>query len=448
MPWSPCVERMERNKKRAIIRWAIYWSLIFGVYIAVSIAWGSFAVFLIIPFLAALNFAIQLIVGLPITRIQNQKIKTVLRSVANIISLTATISICHIMIVNGSNYNEAYINSLDYSVFQHKSIVTYNPENGVYTVRAESDELKILQLTDIHICGSITTIGTDRKSLDACYALIKETQPDLIIVTGDIVYTVPFQTFNKNNLKPIYQFCAFMNNIGTPWAMVYGNHDTESVATYDSKTLEGLFRHFKLQEDCPMLYAEKQPDIYGRYNQYLLIENCDESLNRLIFLIDSNDYIQNSIEINDYDSVHKDQIEWYADTIDLISETEQETVKSFVFMHIPFKEFADAKDALDAGEQDAVYLFGENGEKTCFPEHNSGFFDVILDKNSTDAVFVGHDHLNNIGIKYKGVDLVCSKSIDYIAYPEISQMTEQRGATLITILQNGEYRIKQVNYNK
>ena len=125
-----------------------------------------------------------------------------------------------------------------------------------------------------------------------------------------------------------------------------------------------------------------------------------------------------------------------------------ETVKSFVFMHIPFKEFADAKDALDAGEQDAVYLFGENGEKTCFPEHNSGFFDVILDKNSTDAVFVGHDHLNNIGIKYKGVDLVCSKSIDYIAYPEISQMTEQRGATLITILQNGEYRIKQVNYNK
>ena len=49
-----------------------------------------------------------------------------------------------------------------------------------------------------------------------------------------------------------------------------------------------------------MLYADKQPDIYGRYNQYLRIENSDQSLNHIIFLVDSNDYVRDSSKVNDY----------------------------------------------------------------------------------------------------------------------------------------------------
>lgn len=237
-----------------------------------------------------------------------------------------------------------------------------------------------------------------------------------------------------------------MNHIGIPWALVYGNHETETMATYDSQSFDGIFRHFVQEGSCPMLYAEKQPKVYGRYNQYLHLENSDGSLNRLIFLVDSNDYVQNPSKINEYDSVHKDQMEWYAKTIDEISAVEGRMVKSFVFTHIPFQEFADAKAALDAGEDDAVYLFGENGEAVSHPNRNSGFFDVILEKGSTEAVFVGHDHVNNMGIKYKGVDLVYSKSIDYIAYPGIAHRTEQRGGTLITISEGGSYQIEQIDY--
>lgn len=437
---------MERNAKRSVILWIIYWILILSIYIAASLVFDNFAMFAIVPILAAVFFFIRLAAGLAFIKVKNRKVKWVLRFSANAASLAVTIGMCAAIISNGSNYNDAYIESLDYSVFDCQSAVTYDSDSGVYTIRAEKETLNILQLTDVHICGSITTIETDRKAFDACYELIKKTQPDLIIVTGDIVYPIPIQTFNKNNLKPLFQFTSFMNNVGIPWAMVYGNHDTESVATYDSVTFAGIFRHFKSQDNCPMLYAEKQPDIYGRYNQYLRIENSDGSLNRLIFLIDSNDYVQNSAEINDYDSVHEDQIKWYSETIDRVSAEENSDVRSFVFMHIPFQEFADAKAALDAGDADAIYLFGENGEAVSHPDHNNGFFDVILEKNSTEAVFVGHDHLNNMGIKYKGIDLVYSKSIDYIAYRGISKMTEQRGATLITVLQNGEYRIEQIDY--
>ena len=115
-----------------------------------------------------------------------------------------------------------------------------------------------------------------------------------------------------------------------------------------------------------------------------------------------------------------------------------------VFLHIPFQAFADADAALRAGEPDAVYLFDENAEKISSPKKESGFFETILKKQSTQAVFVGHDHLNNLGVKYKGVDLVYGKSIDYIAYPGIANQTSQRGGTLVSVGTN-DYSIGQIS---
>ena len=278
--------------------------------------------------------------------------------------------------------------------------------------------------------------------------MIREAQPDLILVTGDIAYTIPIQTFSRDNLLPIYQFCTFMNNTGIPWAMVYGNHDTEAAAGCTAEELSRLYQEYFLrQPDCPMLYADVQPDIYGRYNQYIRVENPDGSLNRLLFLVDSNDYVQGA-DAKKYDSVHADQIAWYAGTIDEVSAQEGRLVPSFVFMHIPFRAYADAYDALQDGSPEAQYLFGANNEAVSHPDHDSGFFDCIVDKSSTQAVFVGHDHVNYLGVRYRGVDLVYSKSIDYIAYPGISKMTDQRGATLITLTSDGSYTIEQLDYTE
>jgi hypothetical protein len=114
-------------------------------------------------------------------------------------------------------------------------------------------------------------------------------------------------------------------------------------------------------------------------------------------------------------------------------------------MHIPFQEFHDAAQAYYGGKDDVEYLFGMNRELVSCHDRDSGFFDLIVKKKSTDAVFVGHDHLNNAGFSYRGVDLVYSKSIDYIAYPRIAEMTDQRGATLV-IVKDGDYTIEQIAY--
>ena len=93
-------------------------------------------------------------------------------------------------------------------------------------------------------------------------------------------------------------------------------------------------------------------------------------------------------------------------------------------------------------------FYGENEESVSCPDQDSGFFEAIVKKQSTQAVFVGHDHLNNMAVKYRGVDLVYSKSIDYYAYPGISDRMKQRGATLITSFSDGSYQIEQVDYLK
>lgn len=435
-----------RERRRAFTRWAIYWAVVLALYGASAVIFESLVLYLPVLLLAAGYFIVRILINPPLRPYASLKRKRLTVRLTSLASLAVLLLAGLSVILDGTNYNGHYIAAMDYSVFEHHSAATYDPETGFYTIRADHEGFKILQLTDTHIGGSVTTIGLDRRAFDACYDLIRRTQPDLIVITGDLVYPIPLQSFSTNNLVPLWQLAEFMNNVGIPWAMVYGNHDTELIAKYDVKTLNGIFRQMKNDPACPLLYADIQPDIYGRYNQLLRIENPDGSLERVCFLIDSNDYVTGSSEVNNYDSVHADQIDWYCKTVDALAREEGRTVPSFVFMHIPFRAFADAADALEHGDPEARYLFGANGEGVSCPDNDSGFFEAILEKQSTQGVFVGHDHLNNLGINYKGVDLVYSKSIDFLAYPGIAHETAQRGGTLITLDGQGGYVIEQVEY--
>ena len=437
-----------QERRRAFTRWAIYWAVVLALYIASAVIFESLVLYLPVLLLAAGYFVVRIFINPPLRPYAYLKRKRLTVRLTSLASLAVLLLAGLSVILDGTNYNGHYIAAMDYSAFEHHSEATYNPETGVYTIRADHEDFKILQLTDTHIGGSITTIGLDRRAFDTCYDLIKWTQPDLIIITGDLVYPIPLQSFSTNNLVPLWQLAEFMNNVGIPWGFVYGNHDTELIAKYDVKTLNGIFRQMKNDPACPLLYADTQPDIYGRYNQLLRIENPNGSLDRVCFLVDSNDYVKGSSEINDYDSVHADQIDWYRETVDALEGEAGHTVPSFVFMHIPFRAFADAADALERGDQSARYLFGDNGEGVSCPDNDSGFFNAILEEKSTQAVFVGHDHLNNLGVNYMGVDLIYSKSIDFLAYPGIAHKTAQRGGTLITLDGLGGYAIEQVEYTQ
>lgn len=324
--------------------------------------------------------------------------------------------------------------------------ITYNENDGVYTITTDKDDFKILQLTDIHLGGSSSSVMKDYKALTACYKLFETIQPDFVVVTGDLVFPLGVMSLSLNNTAPITQFAAFMRNVGVPWAFTYGNHDTESVANGSVSEIKALFQSLSFKTSKNLLYPYVQPDITGRNNQLIEIRNGDGSLNQALFLLDSNDYVNGVM--NDYDYIHDDQVQWYENHIERLNQQEGKSISSLLFFHMPLQEYRTAFELYEEGSSEITYFYGENKEKAinkiCCSEFPSKLFDTAKRLGSTKAMFCGHDHYNNLSIEYKGIRLTYGMSIDYLAMPGIEQDTEQRGGTVITLHKDSAYDIQQV----
>lgn len=324
--------------------------------------------------------------------------------------------------------------------------ITYDEATGVYTFTSDKDKFKILQLTDIHLCCTTFSSVKDYKALNACYELIKNTSPDLVIVTGDLVFPMAVRSVSLNNATPIKQFAAFMKGVGIPWAFTYGNHDTESMAKSSREDIKNLLMSLSYKTSHNLLYPYTQPGITGRNNQIIEIRRKDGTLNQALFLLDSNDYT--GIGLNRYDYIHDDQVDWYADQIQRLNEKENKTISSMLFFHIPLQQYQTANKLYEEGSPDVKYYYGHNNErvagKVCCSSYPSKLFDVAKQLGSTKAMFCGHDHYNNLSVEYQGIRLTYGMSIDYLVMTGIENEVEQRGGTLITLNQDSTYDIEPI----
>ncbi len=342
-------------------------------------------------------------------------------------------------------YTQTYINSVP--VVEHsQNQISYNDDNGVYTIVSEKDDFKILHLTDIHLGGSLYSYRKDLKALKACFAEIEHTKPDLVVVTGDMCFPLGIMSMSLNNTSAVHQFAAFMRNTGIPWCFTYGNHDTESLASANKQELNDVYMSLSYKTSKTLLYPYVQPDIMGRNNQLIEVRNSDGTLNTALFLIDSNAYTGEGINVYDY--IHDDQVEWYADEVKRLNEEEGKTVSSMAFFHIPLQEYRTAYELYESGSDEVTYYFGSNDEKMidkiCCSDYPSKLFDTMLELGSTKGVFCGHDHYNNMSLEYKGIRLTYGMSIDYLAMPGIEKDTKQRGAELITLHKDSSWDVEQI----
>ena len=342
-------------------------------------------------------------------------------------------------------YTQPYINSLP--VVEHRAnTIEYNEESGVYTITAAGEDFKILHLTDIHLGGSLFSARQDIKALTACYTLIENTPPDLVLVTGDLSFPLGIMSMSFNNSAPVYQFAAFMRNLGIPWAFAYGNHDTESLASMDRAALNDVFLSLSYKTSGTLLYPYVQPAVTGRSNQLIELRNADGSLNTALFLMDSNAYTGEGINVYDY--IHDDQVDWYAGEVERLNTEADRPVPSMIFFHIPLQQYRTAYELYEAGSGEVTYFFGENGEKmidkVCCSDFPSSLFDRAREIGC-EAMFCGHDHYNNMSLEYEGVRLTNGMSIDYLAMPGIENDTEQRGGELITIHTDGSWDLLQTS---
>lgn len=435
-------KRYRRHLKKIILYSSVGWLICDGILLLFFRK--SSAVFNVCFFAMFLYSIVLLIYNLTIrSRLVFKNIVVNVRRITAV-SMVVIIIALYTAMSRDNYFTQPYINKVSV-VEHHDNPISYNEESGVYTITTDKDDFKILQLTDIHLGGSLFSARQDLKALEACYKLIETTRPDFVVVTGDMVFPMGIMSFSLNNKAPMEQFAAFMRNIGIPWAFTYGNHDTEAMACITAEEFDSLMKSLSFKSSANLLYPYIQPDIYGRSNQMIEIRSTDGTLMQALFLIDSNDYIPKASGINEYDYIRDDQVEWYKKNVLALQEQEGKDVDSMIFFHIPLQEYKTANDLYEDGSDQATYFYGELGEsmidKICCSTYSSRLFDTAVELGSTKAMFCGHDHYNNQSLEYKGIRLTYGYSIDYLAMPGIEDDVEQRGATLITIDKSGDFEI-------
>ena len=371
------------------------------------------------------------------------------------VAVTACIS------VMGNKANIEKISQFS-AVETEKQLVPEKDENGYWTFTTDED-FKVMQLTDIHIGGGWMSLKKDAMALNAVAAMVAAEKPDLIIVTGDAAYPVPFQAGTFNNLSSARVFAALMEQLGVYWTIAFGNHDTEAYSYYGRDDISAFYSG----EDMKYCLFQTGPDdVDGYGNQVINVKNSDGIITQSLFVFDSHSYIDGDILgiMWKYDNIHENQVQWYKDTLSALNaqnndilkaagKQENSHIKSAAFFHIPLTEQRDAwYEYRDAGYQDTenvklIYgVAGESGNVVYSGIHEDNLFETMLELDSTKAVFCGHDHDNNFSIDYKGIRLTYSMSVDYLAYPGIYKRGSQRGCTMISFSPDGSFTCTQENY--
>ena len=341
-------------------------------------------------------------------------------------------------------------------------LVPEKDQNGYYTFVTDED-LKVVQLTDVHIGGGFLSSKKDSMAMNAVAAMLTAEKPDLVIVTGDVSYPVPFQAGTFNNLSSAKIFAALMDSLGVYWTLGYGNHDTEAYSYYGRDDLSELYGGDGY-EYCIFETGPEEVDGYG--NQVVNVKNSKGIITQSLYIFDSHSYVDGDIlgVMWKYDNIHENQVQWYKDTVKALNEENdavykklgmntKSDIKSAAFFHIPLTEqkeawYEYAENSFEDTEN-VKFCYGVAGEGSKVVYCGIGedeLFEAMLETGSTKAVFCGHDHYNNFSVEYKGIRLTYGMSIDYLAYPGIYKKGSQRGCTVITFSPDGSFDCTAQSY--
>ena len=303
------------------------------------------------------------------------------------------------------------------------------------TIKKNSDgDFKVMMFTDTHIKGDKEL---DNITLTYMVENIKQFNPDLVILGGDNV------TYGFNKKRNI-QLAELFENLGVYWATVLGNHEGDGFLSY---AREDVIKLFSTYEHC--LVKEGKAEIDGSGNCSINILNSDGTLKEVFFLMDSGDYMTQETKdqygVTDpddvYDGVKESQVQWYKDKHDDL-EAEYGKFKSVTVVHIPPYQTEQEYTESD-------FLYGEKREGVCESGFDSGLIDAMIEKGSGQAVYFGHDHVNNFGVMYENILLSYIQPSGYAAYNMSSKFDSPesewiQGCTLLNIKEDGTYTAERI----
>lgn len=193
------------------------------------------------------------------------------------------------------------------------------------TLRFKKGLFKIVQITDLHYKLGVKA---SEQGLACVREMVETEKPDLVVVTGDIIYSAPADSTLSVVLKTFAQ-------LGVPFCMTFGNHD------YDFKTpAVALYNQMQKTPNCVM------PVLQGKNTDYSLpiLSSNGKRTAAVLYCIDTHN--KPAIGgIGGYQWISHNQITWYRQRSMVYKQKNGgRPVPSLAFLHIPLPEFNYATD--------------------------------------------------------------------------------------------------------
>lgn len=287
----------------------------------------------------------------------------------------------------------------------------------------EDGSFTIVQFSDIEFIdefdGDPETPKIDQETRELMEMIIEKEQPDLIVFAGDVIASAR----SRDPIKSFRDAVSVAEDYKTPWAAVFGNHDSEGNVPRR--------KMHEVQLEHPYCVAkEDPPGVSGAGNFVLPIKNRNDQIDAVLYFLDSGDYSP----MGGYDWIKRDQIEWYVQqSKKFTKENGGKPIPSLAFFHIPLPEYNDAWDF--------HVSYGHRLDGQCSsPALNSGFFTAMVEMGDVMATFVGHDHANDFCSTLHGITLCYGRSTRYVSYVNHVRKDHFPTGARIIQLQEGQDR--------
>ena len=287
-------------------------------------------------------------------------------------------------------------------------ILTVSAQNDFELKFNSNGEFKIVQFTDTHID---LENNSNVQVYETVTGILEIEGPDFVIFTGDIMTQGSPQ-------KAYDRLAAIFEKVKIPWAVVFGNHESENNTT--RKVLADYL------QSLPFCLNSDIGDTYGNSNFVLEVKGKNKKTGALLYCMDSNTYSTLKPTVDGYGWFDFSQINWYREkSKEFTLANDGNPLPALAFFHIPLPEYTDAWN------NKVNPPMGVKNEDECSPDINTGMFSAMLESGDVMGTFVGHDHINdyigvyyNIALAYGRVTKVMRSVEDPLAGGRVIVLTE------------------------
>lgn len=290
------------------------------------------------------------------------------------------------------------------------SVFHINAKTGKKLYFKTNGEFKIVQFTDTHIELK------ENKNLEV-YSTIEKVlakeKPGLVVLTGDIV--------TEDDPQEAYKRLATLfEKAKIPWAMVFGNHESEH--NIIRKELAVFI------EKLPFCLNKDLGKTDGFSNFTLPVFGKENKPAAQLYFMDSNTYSTLDPEVGGWGWFTHKQVGWYrGQSTTLTQSNNGRAFPALAFFHIPLPEYTTAWN------NKLISPIGVKNEDECSPEINTGMFAAMLECGDVMGTFVGHDHINDyIGAQH-GIALAYGRVTKTMGDP-----ADPKAGGRVIVLKEGE----------